>query len=164
MSTQRYEEYLEAIHTVVARKGYAKVTDVAELMAVSPAATTEMFQRLADNGFVNYEKYSGVTLTAEGMRVAETLSEKHTVLRELLVILGMDEATADEEACKIEHVVQPRTMELLTSFVEFISTRNSPRWLDAFHRFHEDGVLEECPGTCRDDGEDADQTEVTSDG
>ena len=56
MATQRYEEYLEAIHSVVQRKGYAKVTDVADIMGVSPAATTEMFQRLSENGYINYEK------------------------------------------------------------------------------------------------------------
>ncbi|HID74356.1 MAG TPA: metal-dependent transcriptional regulator [Thermoplasmata archaeon] len=154
MVTQRYEEYLEAILTVEQRKGYAKVTDVAELMSVSPAATTEMFKRLSSDGYVNYERYSGVTLTEEGRRMAESLSVKHHVLREFLEILGMDGRTADEEACKIEHVVRPETMDLLTRFVEFIETREKPRWLEVFKRYVREGVLEKCPGRCAGEGGD----------
>ena len=105
-----------------------------------------------------------MTLTGEGMRVAESLSERHGTLREFLVILGMDPPTADDEACKIEHVVQPDTMALLTDFVEFISTSDNPRWLDEFHRYRADGDLEGCPGRCRRDGRGGDPAEGAEDG
>jgi DtxR family Mn-dependent transcriptional regulator len=152
----RYEEYLEAIHSVVQRKGYAKVSDVATVLDVSQAATTQMLKRLSTDGFVNYEPNSGMTLTEKGTKVAEALSQRHEVLREFLEILGMDPDTADDEACKIEHVARPETMELLTSFVDFMSTRDSPKWLETFKKYCRDGVLDPCPGTCQEDDERGD--------
>ena len=147
----RYEEYLEAIHSVVQRKGYAKVSDVAAILDVSQAATTQMLKRLSADGFVNYEPNSGVTLTDSGAGIAEALSKRHEILQEFFEILGMDPETADDEACKIEHVARPETMELLTHFVDFMKTRDSPKWLETFKKYHREGVLDPCPGSCQED-------------
>ncbi len=149
----RYEEYLEAIHAVVKEKGYAKVSDVAVRMEVTQAATTQMARRLSADGFVNYEPNSGMTLTDRGMEVAETLLKRHEVLQEFFEILGMDPETADDEACKIEHVARPETMELLASFVDFMRTRENPKWLENFKKYHREGVMDPCPGSCNDDPE-----------
>jgi len=149
----RYEEYLEAIDSVVQRKGYAKVSDVAAILDVSQAATTQMLKRLSADGFVNYEPNSGVTLTESGSGIAEALSKRHEVLQEFLEILGMDPETADDEACKIEHVARPETMALLASFVDFMKTRDSPKWLETFKKFYQEGVLDPCLGSCNEDRE-----------
>jgi len=131
MPTLREEEYLEAIAAVVLKKGYAKVNDVASRLGVAPASVTEMFRRLSAGGFVNYEKYSGVTLTRAGMMVASKLSAKHEAIQELLVLMGVDPALADEDACRIEHNIHVETVECMVRFVEQLKAREKLRSLDA---------------------------------
>ncbi len=145
MASDRTEDYLEAIYTVVRRKGYAKVKDVSQILIVGPPSVTEMFKKLSDDGLVNYEKYSGVTLTKKGEKIAKETREKHNTIREFLLILGIADDIADEDACKIEHSVNPETMSRLTNFVNFVQkTEQGPRWLDHFKYYHETGEFVEC--------------------
>ncbi|MFP4143069.1 MAG: metal-dependent transcriptional regulator [Thermoplasmata archaeon] len=150
MIGKREEEYLEVIYDVIQEKGYAKVKDIAEILDVGLSSVTEMFQKLDDKGYINYEKYSGVTLTDRGEEIAVALSEAHKVLKDFLIILGMDEELADEDACKIEHVVRRETMERLTKFVDFIQSHEEPLWLERFKKYYETGEMEECPKTLKD--------------
>ena len=144
-TTGRTEDYLEAIDTVVERKGYARVKDVSDILGVALSSVTEMFQKLSEAGYINYEKYSGVTLTEQGRRIAKMTKEKHEILREFLSILGIDDTIADSDACRIEHVVDPETLDRLTKFVEFVNQREEgPRWLDHFKYFYETGEYIEC--------------------
>ncbi|MEA2054727.1 MAG: metal-dependent transcriptional regulator [Candidatus Thermoplasmatota archaeon] len=149
MAARRAEEYIETIYDVVQRKGYAKVTDVSRILNVGLSAVTEMFQKLGNEGYVNYEKYSGVTLTKKGEEIAIELTKKHKVLRDFFVILGLDEKIADDDACNIEHVVKPETMKRLTKFVDFIQSREEPLWLERFKTYYETGELPECPRTIK---------------
>jgi DtxR family Mn-dependent transcriptional regulator len=143
--TERTEDYLEAIDTVVERKGYARVKDVSDILEVALSSVTEMFQKLSDAGYINYEKYSGVTLTESGRVIAKKTKERHRILKELLLILGVDEVIADEDACRIEHVVHPDTLDKLTKFVEFVGQKEeAPMWLDHFKYFYEIGEYIEC--------------------
>ena len=149
MVATRTEEYLEAVYEVVQKKGYAKVTDVAHLLNVGLSAVTEMFQKLSNDGYINYEKYSGVTLTKKGEKIAVNLTKKHKVLKEFFVILGLNEKIADDDACNIEHIVTPETMRLLTKFVDFIRVHEDPLWLERFKVYYETGELQECPRTIK---------------
>ncbi|MFW6064962.1 MAG: metal-dependent transcriptional regulator [Candidatus Natronoplasma sp.] len=150
MLGKREEEYLETIYDVVQAKGYAKVKDIAEGLDVGLSSVTEMFQKLDKKGYIDYKKYSGVTLTNKGEEKAVELSEKHEVLKDFFIILGMDEELADEDACKIEHVVRRETMERLTKFVDFIQSHEKPLWLERFKKYYETGEMEECPKTLKD--------------
>jgi DtxR family Mn-dependent transcriptional regulator len=142
---RRKDDYLKAIYEVSRRKGYARVTDVSKLLNVSPSTVTEMFQRLYNEGLINYEKYSGATLTEAGRKVAEALTEKFAILKEFLTILGVDEDTAEKDAHFIEHGVSAKTIDVLTKFVEFMKTREDPRWLERFKTYYRTGKLPECP-------------------
>ena len=145
MVTRRTEQYIESIYEIVKKKGYARVKDVSELLGVGLSTVSEMFKKLDEKGYVNYEKHGGVTLTKKGEKVATKLSKKHKVLREFLIILGIDEEVADEDACEIEHVVRQETMDRLTKFVEFVKNHRDPRWLKHFREYYETGKLPECP-------------------
>lgn len=85
-------------------------------MSAFPAVTA-MFQKLSSEEYINYEKYSGVTLTKKGERVAIRAAKKYKILRDFLIILGIDEKIADKDACNIEHVVNPKAMRRLAKFV-----------------------------------------------
>ncbi len=149
MVSKRYEEYLEVIYDISKKKGYARVKDVSEELDLGLSTVSEMFKKLDDQNYVNYEKYSGVTLTEKGEKLAIKLTEKHQTLREFLMILGLDEDVADVEACEIEHVVKNETMDRLTTFVDFINKHEKPLWLERFRDYYETGELEECPRTVK---------------
>jgi DtxR family Mn-dependent transcriptional regulator len=145
MTTKRNEDYLEAIEAIAGKKGYARVKDVADRLGLALSSVTEMFQKLDETGYINYEKYSGVTLTSKGRRIAKRTKEKHEVLRDFLSVLGVDDQIADEDACKIEHIVNPETLEVLTKFVEFANMpKGGSRWLDHFRHFYGTGEYVEC--------------------
>ena len=145
MATERTEDYLEVLDAIIIEKGYAKVKDVSKILGVGPSSVTEMFQKLSKAGYINYEKYSGVTLTAKGKTIAKKTRKKHNTLKEFLLILGVNEKIADADACRIEHIVNPETMNRLTKFVEFVQRfKEGPRWLDHFKYFYETGKYVEC--------------------
>lgn len=152
MATERNEDYLEALDTIIDKKGYAQVKDISKLLSVGPSSVTEMFQKLQKAGYINYEKYGGVTLTTKGKRLAKETKRKHDILHNFLLILGVDDKIADEDACKIEHVLTPETLERLTKFVEFIhSEEEDPRWLDHFKFYFSTGKIIKCTPSTRQD-------------
>ncbi|MDG6228862.1 MAG: metal-dependent transcriptional regulator [Candidatus Thermoplasmatota archaeon] len=140
MITERTEDYLEAIHSISLQKGYAKVKDIAELLHVAPPTVTEMFKKMQKEGFIFYERYSGVTLTEKGKTVAIKTQKKHDTLVQFLRILGISEEVADQDACRIEHVVNKETMKRLTAFVEFVQqSEEMPNWLQRFNKYYQKG-------------------------
>ena len=124
MATERIEEYLETLDEIIKGKGYAKVKDVATFLSVSPPSVTEMLQKLSEKGYINYEKYSGVTLTTKGEKLASQLRRKHETLKQFFEIIDVPKNIADEDACKIEHVINKITMNKLTKFVIFMQDSN----------------------------------------
>ena len=145
MTTERTEDYLEALDIIIEKKGYAQVKDVTKFLSVGASSVTEMFQKLGAAGYINYEKYSGVTLTKDGRNIAKKTRKKHDTLKEFLLIIGFDEKIANEDACRIEHIVNHTTMDRLTKFVEFVKRfEDSPRWLNHFKHFYETGEYVEC--------------------
>ena len=145
MPSERTEDYLEALAQVIDEKGFAKVKDIAEELSVSPSSVTEMFQKLREQGYINYEKYRGVTLTDKGLNIAMRTRKRHDTLREFLCILGVPESVANEDACRIEHVVNIETMKRLTKFVNFVRDfEESPRWLNHFKHYYATGKHFSC--------------------
>ena len=88
MATERTEDYLEVLDVIISEKGYAQVKDVSKILGVGPSSVTEMFQRLGETGYINYEKYSGVTLTSKGKIIAKKTRKKHETLKNFLLILA----------------------------------------------------------------------------
>lgn len=145
MPTERTEDYLEALIHIIEEKGFAKVKDVSEYLTISPSSVTEMFQKLKKTGFINYEKYRGVTLTKKGLDVAKRTKKRHETLREFLCILGVPESIANEDACRIEHVIHPETMQRLTKFVSFVQDfKGRSHWLNHFNHYYTAGKHFKC--------------------
>jgi DtxR family Mn-dependent transcriptional regulator len=119
------EDYLETILKIVQEKGYARVKDIAEQLDVKPASVTEMLNKLSTEGLINYEKYSGVTLTEEGREKAEEINKVHEMLKRLLLLIGVPEEIAEEDACRIEHVLHKETVLRILKLVEAIEGEGS---------------------------------------
>ena len=88
---------MERIQELVDQKGYARVSDIAASLKLSRSAVSNMVRRLARRGYVNYERYRGFTLTAEGRAVAHHIKVRHETLTKLLRLLGLSQETVEQE-------------------------------------------------------------------
>jgi DtxR family Mn-dependent transcriptional regulator len=139
MVSKVIESYIETIYALESKDGTAHTGHIAAMLDIKPASVTEMIQKLSEKRLVKYEPYHGVSLTAKGRQLAEELMQRHKILAEFLIILGVDSETANFDACQIEHYVTPATMKRLTKFVEFIQgSSEKPEWLMRFKGMHKD--------------------------
>ena len=145
MRKKTIEDYAELIYMLQGKKGIVHTNDIASALDINPASVTEIFQKLSNEEYINYEKYSGVTLTEKGKKIALDTKKKHDTLKNFLVILGVNEKIADEDACKIEHHVNQKTMNKLTKFVEYTKLEDGcTRWLDHFDYYVKTGKFISC--------------------
>jgi Mn-dependent DtxR family transcriptional regulator len=115
--TDRMEDYLEVIYELVQEKGYATTVDISSYLNVSSPSVTKMMQKLDETGYLKYEKYRGIKLTNEGTRIARNIRNRHGLLAEFFMIIGVDEETANNDAEGIEHHLHPETMKKLEEFI-----------------------------------------------
>jgi len=127
------EDHLERIAELVERKGYARVTDVAEALDVKPSTVSNMVRRLAARGFVNYERYRGFSLTTEGLSVAARIKARHATLTELFGLMRLKPETIEQEVEDIEHHLRPQTLAALGKLVSYWKAH--PEHLQSFLRF-----------------------------
>ncbi len=128
-TTESAEDYLERIHELIEGKGYARVADIARSLAIKQASVTRMVQRLDGDGFVRYERYRGLVLTAKGRGVARAIQRRHRVLEEFFQLLGVDAATAQRDLEGIEHHLSTASVQRIEALVRVL--RANPRFLDA---------------------------------
>jgi Mn-dependent DtxR family transcriptional regulator len=112
------EDYLEQIHNLIESKGYARVVDIAQNLGISQASVTNMIQKLDAEGYLVYERYRGVTLTAEGRRVGQAIAKRHYVLTRLLAGFGLDAETVHRDVEGMEHHISKSTLKVLTLILE----------------------------------------------
>lgn len=125
--TPRMEDYLEVIYELIEHKGYATTGDISTYLNVSSPSVTKMVQRLRDMSYLVYERYKGIRLTQKGMEVAKGIRQRHGILTEFLIMLGVEEEAAHRDAEGIEHYLDPKTLEKLERFVRII--KNNPGML-----------------------------------
>lgn len=111
------ENYLEAIHVLTMRNGQVRSIDVAHYTGFSKPSISRAVGLLRDNGYVSIDQNGLLSLTEAGLKIAETIYERHTVLTDLLIKLGVSPETAAEDACRIEHVISAETFEKLKEHV-----------------------------------------------
>jgi len=121
-TTIAVEDYLEKIEQLIARKGYARVIDIAQGLKISQASVTAMVQRLDAEGFIKYEKYRGMVLTSSGLEVARRIAHRHQLLTDFLRVIGVgDEKVIYDDVEGMEHHISPDTfkaIEALTRHLE----------------------------------------------
>ncbi|MGI0019015.1 MAG: transcriptional regulator MntR [Nitrososphaera sp.] len=121
--TTRMEDYLEVIYELIQHKGYATTVDISNYLNVSSPSVTKMLQRLNESGHVNYEKYRGITLTESGVAIAKNIHDRHSILAEFLMMIGVDKDTANRDAEGIEHHLHPETLKKLAEFVKLVKSQ-----------------------------------------
>ncbi len=132
------EDHLERIQELIDQKGYARVADLAASLKLSTSAVSNMVRRLAQRGYLNYERYRGFTLTPTGQQVAQHVKARHKTLTEFLELVGLDTEIVNREVEGIEHHLRPETLAVFAQLVSF--WRENPDELNAFKRFARKGT------------------------
>lgn len=117
--TPSMEDYIEQIYNLIHKKGYARVTDIAEALEVHPSSVTKMVQKLDKDGYVHYEKYRGFILTEKGTKVGERLVFRHDLLEDFLEIIGVDEDKIYDDVEGIEHHLSWNAIDRIADLVRY---------------------------------------------
>lgn len=125
--TELAEDYVELIGDLIAETGEARVVDLAERLGVSSATVNNSIQRLQRDGLVTSKPYRAIFLTERGQEMAAVARERHRVVVELLIALGVDAATAEVDAEGIEHHVSDVTLSAFRVFLDKQSAQNRKR-------------------------------------
>jgi DtxR family transcriptional regulator, manganese transport regulator len=115
--TEMAEDYVELIADLIDEKGEARVVDLAECLGVTKPTVNNAIQRLQRGGYVTSEPYRAIFLTPKGRKLAATSKERHNIVRELLLALGVDAETAAADAEGIEHHVSRATLDAFRRFL-----------------------------------------------
>ena len=112
------QDYLETILMLQQGRGYVRSIDVADHLGVTKPSVSYATKRLRENGYITMDSDGLISLTQAGLDIAQSMFRRHTVLTGVLMSLGVDEETAREDACKIEHDISEKTFEALCRFAE----------------------------------------------
>ncbi|MDL2215657.1 metal-dependent transcriptional regulator [Ruminococcaceae bacterium OttesenSCG-928-N02] len=110
------EDYLESILILSLRNGKVRSIDVANELGFSKPSVSYAMKRFRENGLVNMDDSGYLALTASGMLVAQRVYERHMVLIDLLLAIGVTAETAKEDACKLEHELSEETFARLQEY------------------------------------------------
>jgi len=112
------EDYLEAMLVMQERHGYIRSIDIAGELNVTKPSVSYATKRLRENGYITMDKEGLITLTEKGLEIAESMYERHRLLTQFFVRLGIDEKIAREDACKIEHDLSEETFQAIKRHAE----------------------------------------------
>ncbi len=113
------EMYLETIYVLSQKSNFVRSVDVGEHLGYSKPSVSRAIGLLKQGGYVVMSPEDGrLTLTEEGLSIAQKIYNRHTVLTDFLVRLGVSRETASEDACRMEHCISDESMDALKRFAE----------------------------------------------
>ncbi|MGM9858703.1 MAG: metal-dependent transcriptional regulator [Bacilli bacterium] len=110
------EDYLECILILSQKQGNVKAIDIARELNFSKPSVSVAMKKLKESGYLVIGEHGYITLTERGYIVASKTYEKHLLLKEILMKLGVDEKIAKADACKVEHNLSDESFEAIKSF------------------------------------------------
>ena len=111
------EDYLEAILVLSRELGNVRSIDVANYLEYSKPSVSVAMKNLRENGYIHMDDQGHITLTQTGQDIADKMYERHIMLSNWLIYLGVDEKTAVEDACKIEHVLSSQSFQAIKKHI-----------------------------------------------
>lgn len=134
------EDYLETIYLQDIAGEAAKVKNIADAMGVSKPSVTEALSVLQDRGLVLHQKYGDIELTEKGRTTASDIYRRHQLFHRFFKeILGVDEDQAEDDACKVEHLVSEETTDRIEALLEYLESSTSDdgrSYQDLLNQFH----------------------------
>jgi DtxR family transcriptional regulator, Mn-dependent transcriptional regulator len=143
------ENYLEVIYNLIEKNRVARSKEIASKLEINRSSVTGGLQALRDRGLINYEPYEFITLTDEGRRIAANVVHRHNTLKEFFVnVLSIDEAEAEEAACRMEHGISKNITNRLMDFAHYfkICPNAGVKWVE--------GIGYTCSPECRKEDEE----------
>lgn len=107
------ENYLERILFLQRKMGYARSVDIAKALRVTKPSVSVAMRQLREEGLITMDERNLISLTDSGMVIAQRMAERHESIAKLLMRLGVDEDTAYDDACRVEHDISQQTFEAL---------------------------------------------------
>ena len=112
------ENYLEAILMIAKQKGSVRSIDIANELNFSKPSISVAMKHFREEGYINMDAEGSITLTDKGRAIAERVYERHQLIAKVLIHLGVDDETAYEDSCKIEHDLSDKSFEKIKEFFE----------------------------------------------
>ncbi len=111
------ENYLEAILMIKNQKGYVRSIDVANELGVTKPSVSVAMKHFREEDYISIDGDGNISLTQKGLAIADSVYERHRVIAQTLMAIGVDEETAYEDSCKIEHDVSEQTFSKIKEFL-----------------------------------------------
>ncbi|MDR3149029.1 MAG: metal-dependent transcriptional regulator [Oscillospiraceae bacterium] len=115
---QSSENYLETILVLQKRGGEVRSIDVAAELGFSKPSVSIAVRHLRESGYLTVSQSGALELTGKGLEIAESTYSRHILLRDWLISLGVDEKTASNDACRIEHVISEQSVVALRNYLK----------------------------------------------
>lgn len=112
------EDYLETILLIQNEKGYVRSIDIATRLSFSKPSVSRAVSNLKKDGYIEVDDKGHITFTELGKTAANRVYTRHTVILNFLVSLGVDEKTAEEDACQIEHIISSQTFHAFDDYLK----------------------------------------------
>ena len=112
------EDYLEAMLMLKEERGYIRSIDVADKLGVTKPSVSYATKRLRENGYISFDPAGMIVLEPRGLEIAQRMLERHRLLTELLVDLGVSPKTARDDACKIEHDLSVESFDAIRAHAQ----------------------------------------------
>ena len=111
------EDYLEAILSLRLQQGHVRSIDIANELNFSKPSVSVAMKKLRENGYIKMDADGSITLLPEGEEIAQRIYERHSLLTDFFVRLGVDPEVASADACKVEHDLSEETFRKIKEFV-----------------------------------------------
>jgi DtxR family Mn-dependent transcriptional regulator len=140
--SSKAEDYLRTIYEEISKNGFVRIKDIARELNVTSSTVVEMMKKLDTQGFINYKKYGGITLTKRGTEIALIVEKRHETFRQILEILLVPKDIALKDAHILEHHLQIKTILQFSRFLDFITlyperSMFTKKWTDDFKKYCE---------------------------
>lgn len=112
------ENYLETIYILTRRNGIVHSIDIVNELDFAKPSVSVAMKNLRENGYIKMDENGYITLTPKGSQIAETMYERHTLLTDWLIFLGVDQKTAVEDACRVEHVISAQSFQAIKKHIQ----------------------------------------------
>ncbi len=116
------ENYLETILILEKRNGIARSVDIANELNFSRASVSRAMSLLKTSGYIEIGNINQIMLTDSGRKIAEEIYEKHCILKNFLISIGVDPIIAAEDACRMEHIISDQTFNCLKNLIDQLTT------------------------------------------
>jgi len=112
--------YLETVLILSHKNPQTRSIDIVEELEYKKSSVSVAMKNLRENGYIEMDEEGYITLTEKGRKIAETMYERHTLLSDWLIHLGVDKTIAAEDACRIEHVISPESFEAIKKLAKSV--------------------------------------------